>query len=55
MPSQKRSRITGLHEYASGFDGLIQIADIGGFPAGVLTEQASIEDIMVYLGGGQNG
>ena len=49
LPQSKRGQIIGLREYPSGFDGMIAITDIGGFPGSVITETVSIDDIMVRM------
>lgn len=55
LPPQKRRQILGLQEYNTGFEGLVKMEDMGGFPPCVIMEEASIEDIMVFLGGRSNG
>ena len=42
----------GLREYPGGFDGMIEIKDIAGFPASVITETVSLDDIMVRMSKG---
>lgn len=49
LPQSKRHQIIGLREYPSGFDGMIAITDIGGFPGSVITETVSLDDIMVRM------
>ena len=49
LPPAKRENILGLREYPSGFEGMINMEDIGGFPQGVVTETVSLDDIMVYI------
>lgn len=49
LPQSKRGQIIGLREYPSGFDGMIAITDIGGFPGSVITETVSLDDIMVRM------
>jgi len=49
LPEAKRSKIIGLRQHIGGFEGMIEVTDIGGFPSGVITEDVSLEDIMVYM------
>jgi ABC-2 type transport system ATP-binding protein len=47
-PSKRRS-IIGLREHTGGFEGMIEIGDVGGFPPGVVTETVTLDDIMIYM------
>ena len=49
LPETKRRKIIGLREHVGGFEGMIEVAETGGFPPGVITETVSLEDIMVHL------
>lgn len=49
MPQSKRKSIIGLREHIGGFEGMIEVAEIGGFPPGVITETVSLDDIMVHM------
>ncbi|KAI4445466.1 hypothetical protein C823_007502 [Eubacterium plexicaudatum ASF492] len=49
LPLAKRKQILGLREYPGGFDGMIPIKDIAGFPGSVITETVSLDDIMVRM------
>lgn len=49
LPESKRQKIIGLREHLGGFEGMIEVGDIGGFPPGVITEPASLEDIMIHM------
>ena len=49
LPHSKRKQILGLREHPGGFDGMIEIKDIAGFPAGVIMETVSLDDIMVRM------
>ena len=50
LPPEKRGSIIGLREHIGGFEGMIKTADLGGFPAAVIAEPGSLEDIMIHLG-----
>ncbi len=49
LPRSKRDQIFGLREYTGGFDGMIEIKDIAGFPGSVVAETVSLDDIMVRM------
>jgi len=49
LPPAKRDSIIGLREHVGGFDGMIMIKDLNGFPPAVITEVATLEDIMIYV------
>lgn len=49
LPQPKREQVLGLREHPSGFDGMIKAKDIVGFPASVITETVSLDDIMVRM------
>ncbi|HMM30267.1 MAG TPA: ABC transporter ATP-binding protein [Clostridia bacterium] len=49
LPESKRKSIIGLREHIGGFEGMIEVSDIGGFPPGVVTETVSLDDIMVHM------
>ncbi len=49
LPSSKRKQILGLREHPGGFDGMIEIKNIAGFSANVITETVSLDDIMVRM------
>lgn len=57
LPGPKRKSILGLREHPGGFEGMVAVEDIGGFPQGVVTETVSLDDIMVHMsrGGEKNG
>jgi len=48
LPVSKRDSIIGLREHIGGFEGMIATRDLSGFPAGTVTESATLEDIMIY-------
>ena len=52
LPQSKREKVFGLREHPSGFDGMIETKDIAGFPASVITETVSLDDIMVRMSKG---
>lgn len=50
LPQSKRTQILGLRERPGGFDGMVELKDIAGFPASVIMETVSLDDIMVWMG-----
>ncbi len=52
LPQSKRKQMLGLREHSGGFDGMIEIKDIAGFNASVITETVSLDDIMVRMSKG---
>ena len=49
LPQTKRNKILGLREHVGGFEGMIAVSEVGGFPSSVITETASMDDIMVHM------
>ncbi len=49
IPQIKRKQILGLREHLGGFEGMIDVSDVGGFPSSVILETASLDDIMVHM------
>lgn len=49
LPPTKRKYVIGIREHAGGFEGMVATADTGGFPPSVITESATLDDIMIYM------
>ena len=49
LPKEKRNAAIGLRESGSGYECLMSLADIGGLPYDSVTEQATIDDVIVYM------
>jgi ABC-2 type transport system ATP-binding protein len=49
LPEEKRKSVIGLREHRAGFEGMVDVAHLGGFPPNVVTEPATLEDIMVHI------
>ena len=49
LPQDKRGSVIGLREHIGGFEGMIEIAQTGGFPPGVVIETVTLDDIMVHV------
>jgi len=52
IDSVRSRQVIGLREHLGGFEGLLDIGQIGGLAPGVVTEAASLDDIMVHIGRG---
>ncbi len=57
LPQAKRKLVLGLREHFGGFEGMIEMNDIAGFPSNVITETVTMDDIMIHFskGGASNG
>ena len=49
LPPSKRGQVIGLREHSGGFDAMIEMKDIAGFPGSVIMETVSLDDIMVRM------
>lgn len=49
LPPEKQSHALGLRQTANGYECLMALSHIGGLPSGTVTENASIDDIIVYM------
>jgi ABC-2 type transport system ATP-binding protein len=49
LPNNKRSKILGIREHIGGFEGMIDVADVGGLPSDIIMESATLDDIMIYV------
>ena len=49
LPEEKRESAIGLREHSNGYECLMRVDNIGGLPSGVVTERATIDDILVYM------
>jgi ABC-2 type transport system ATP-binding protein len=47
LPQNKS--VIGLREHIGGFEGMIEAANLGGFPSRVVTEPATLDDIMIHI------
>lgn len=44
-----KKNIIGLREHSTGFEGLIDVENLRGFSTHVITEKATLDDIVVYM------
>lgn len=49
LPAEKHKYAIGMRQTDSGFECLMALEHIGGLPAGVVTENASVNDVIVYM------
>ncbi|MCL2703380.1 MAG: ABC transporter ATP-binding protein [Defluviitaleaceae bacterium] len=49
LPREKRESVIGLREDTSSFEGMIEVANLGGFPSRVVTEPVNLDDIMIHI------
>lgn len=49
LPAEKAGCAIGMRQTADGYECLMALNNIGGLPAGTVTEKASIDDVVVYM------
>jgi ABC-2 type transport system ATP-binding protein len=49
LPDDKRKLAIGLREHGSGYECLMELADISGLPSDAATERATIDDVVIYM------
>jgi len=49
--AQKRL-IIGYREHSTGFEGMIETADIRKLPSGILSEEISLDEIIIFMNQG---
>lgn len=49
LPDGKKKFAIGIRENSSGFECLMDLNDIGGLPSDAVTEQATIDDVVIYM------
>ena len=52
ISSEQKKFIIGCREHGTGFEGMVEITDVKKLPAGVLTEEISIEEIVIFMNKG---
>jgi ABC-2 type transport system ATP-binding protein len=50
LPLLNRKNLIGCREYYGGFEAMIEMDNIGGLPSGVITENVTLDDIMIFMG-----
>jgi ABC-2 type transport system ATP-binding protein len=48
----QRSLVIGYREFGTGFEGMVAASDVGRLPRGVLVEQISLDEIIVFMNKG---
>jgi len=54
VSDEQKKAIIGYRAYETGFEGMVEIKDIDKLSAGVLTEEISIEEIVIFMNKGAN-
>ena len=49
ITTEQKKEIIGLRTYSTGFEGLIELEKVRGFSGNIITEEASLDEIMVYM------
>jgi len=49
---EQRKIVIGYREHGTGFEGMVETADIGNLPGNVLTEEISLEEIIIFMNKG---
>lgn len=49
LPQEKRRHVIGLREHVGGFEGMMELSNVGGMPTNIITEPATLDDIMIYI------
>ena len=52
ISAEQRSLVIGYREHSIGFEGLVESANISKLPRGVLTERATLEEIIIFINKG---
>ena len=49
---EQKSLVIGYREHGTGFEGMVETADIGKLPGNVLTEEISLDEIIIFMNKG---
>ena len=49
---EHRRLFIGYREYGTGFEGMVEVADLNKLPASVLTEEINLEEIIIFMNKG---
>ena len=52
IDSEQKKYIIGYREHGTGFEGMVEISDIKKLPGSVLTEEISIDEIIIFMNKG---
>jgi ABC-2 type transport system ATP-binding protein len=52
LDDAQRELVIGYREYGTGFEGMVEASDIDKLPSGVLTEEISLDDIIIFMNKG---
>jgi ABC-2 type transport system ATP-binding protein len=54
LDSEQKKLVIGLREYGAGFEGMVETANLGKLPREVLSEQITLDEIIVFMNKGGN-
>ena len=49
ITAEQKKEIIGLRTYSTGFEGLIELEKVNGFSKDIITEEANLDEIMIYM------
>lgn len=49
LPKERRRSVIGLREHMGGFEGMIELCEIGGMPPNIISEPVTLDDIMIFI------
>ena len=49
ITAEQKKEIIGLRTYSTGFEGLIELEKVKGFSKDIITEEANLDEIMIYM------
>ena len=49
---EQKKLVTGYREHGTGFEGMVETADVGKLPKNVLTEEISLDEIIIFISKG---
>ena len=52
IDAEQKKLIIGCREHGTGFEGMVETANIGKLPKGVLTEETSLDEIIIFMNKG---
>ena len=52
LNAEQKQLVIGYREHGTGFEGMVEAADTGKLPKGVLTEEISLDEIIIFMNKG---
>jgi len=53
LSTEQKSLIIGCREHGTGFEGMVETANIGNLPKTVLAEEISLDEIIIFMNKGE--